>query len=371
MAELADAWYVRLPDGRVVRAASTAAVRHHLEAHHIPYESRVRRSPEDAWTPLERTREFADLVPARPRGATPPPPTRRPPSAPRPPSPRPAPEPSHLHLQTVGVRGYADELLGALDSTLLRRRVLGAAAVGVVSALVLLLAGYFRFGQDVWAPLPWVGAGVVVLVVYALYAAYVTQMIFIEQSQLRPATRAEVRAGLVRNALRLALAWLLIGGLFCGLIVGLSWLEGWVRAEALEPAELLRGAVVSVRLLIEVLLWPALALALLLGPIVVIEECGPLRALQQWGALLRRAPIRLFLYDALAAALGLLVSLPLVAPVAVAAWSCSGAELHNPVVEGTLAVLFGLALTPLLAYSAVAHAYVYLSVRYEHTPALR
>jgi hypothetical protein len=371
MAEPADAWYVRLPDGRVLRAASTAAVRHHLEAHRIPVASRVRRSPEDAWAPLERTREFADLVPTRAYSATPPPPTRRPTSATRSATPRPAAHANGLHLQTVGVRGCVDELLGALDSTLLRSRLLGAAAVGLLSAVILLLVRHYQFGQESWAPLPWVAAGVAILAVYALYAAFVTQVIFVELSLLRPPTRAEAVAGLVRNWLRLAVSWLLVGGVSFGVLAGLTWLEGWVRAADVSGAELMTGSLLSLRLTLEVLLWPALGLALLLGPVVVIEECSPRRALGQWGALLWRALTRLFVYETLAAALGVVLSLPLVSPVALAAWASSGGGPLNPVAEGTLAILCGLALTPLLAYSAVASVHVYLNVRYEHTLALR
>jgi hypothetical protein len=365
MANPADAWYVRLPDGRVLRAASTVAVRHHLESGRIPPESRVRRSPEGAWAPLERTREFADLVPARARSATPPPPTRRPTTVATPSTPRPTAHGNHLRLQTVGVRGCVEELLTALDSTLRRRRLLGAAGIGLLCAGMFLLARHLRFGQEVWPPLPWFAAGAAILAVYALYAALVTQMIFVELSQLRPASRAEVLAGLVGNWLRLTLLWLLVGVVCCALLAGLTWLEGWVRAEDLAGAETLTGVLLSVRLILEVLLWPALGLTLLLAPIVVVEECPPLRALRQWWALLRGALIRLFVYETLAAALGVLVCLPLVVPLGVAAWSCSGPELANPVVEGTLAVLGGLALTPLLAYSAVANVYIYLNVRYE------
>src|SRR5690349_19800165 len=58
-----DTWYVRFPDGRVVRAANTQVVRQHLSTGQIPLESRVRRSGEDEWSTLDWTREFADLVP--------------------------------------------------------------------------------------------------------------------------------------------------------------------------------------------------------------------------------------------------------------------------------------------------------------------
>src|SRR5262245_59782830 len=119
MSHPSDVWYVRLPDGRVLRAPSTVAVRHHVTAGRIPRDSRVRRSQDDEWAPLEWTEEFADLVPlleARGREsagahnaetATA--------SLPRPVSIASRLDP--LQLQTVGVRGSVEELLAALDST--------------------------------------------------------------------------------------------------------------------------------------------------------------------------------------------------------------------------------------------------------------
>ena len=50
-------------------------------------------------------------------------------------------------------------------------------------------------------------------------------------------------------------------------------------------------------LILEVLLWPILGLALLLGPIVIVEECGSIRAIRQWCELVRRHLGRVFLYE--------------------------------------------------------------------------
>ena len=66
MSEASDHWYVRFPDGRVVRAANTTVVRQQVTLGKIPPNSSVRRSPEDEWTALEWTREFADLSDAPP-----------------------------------------------------------------------------------------------------------------------------------------------------------------------------------------------------------------------------------------------------------------------------------------------------------------
>ena len=53
MSKASDAWYVRLPDGRVVRASSTGALRKHIGSGRIAPDSHVRRSPEQEWLSLE------------------------------------------------------------------------------------------------------------------------------------------------------------------------------------------------------------------------------------------------------------------------------------------------------------------------------
>jgi hypothetical protein len=361
MAESPDVWYVRLPDGHVWRAASTAAVRRHLESGQIPFASRVRRSSEDAWALLGRTREFADLIPRRARAGPP----RRQAASPAPANqpPRRVSRGRPRHAQPTSVRGFVDELLAALERALVRRRLLGGAAVGLLSAVVWLLTRRFRFGEDVWGPLPWLVAGFVVLALVVLYAVVVTRMLFIELSQLRPATPREIAARLGRNWLWLLLADLLVAGLFVLLFGGLARLGGQLRNEG--AGEVLLGVVASLQLVLEVVALPVVGLAFLLAPVVVFEEHSAPRALGQWWELLRQDLSRVFVYEALAVALGVVTSLPLVGPVALAAWSCSAAELLNPVVEGTLALLFGLALTPLITYLAVANVYIFLNLRYE------
>ena len=62
MSTLNDPWYVRFPDGRVRRAASTEIVRLQLGDGRIPPASLVRRTAEDEWTALQWVPEFADLA---------------------------------------------------------------------------------------------------------------------------------------------------------------------------------------------------------------------------------------------------------------------------------------------------------------------
>src|SRR5271167_2705145 len=146
MSEASDPWYVRFPDGRVVRAANTTIVRQQVTSGKIPPTSSVRRSPGDEWTALEWTREFADLLDHFA--------SRR--DAKRAEADegvdlggeaRHTPENAvtsglsarldRTRLPSIGVRGMMHELLAALDSTLVRKKLAAAALAGLCAGLVL------------------------------------------------------------------------------------------------------------------------------------------------------------------------------------------------------------------------------------------
>src|ERR1700730_15202840 len=116
MNEANDVWYVRLPDGRVLRAASTLVLRQHLGTGSIPSDSRVRRSFDDEWIGLDWTEEFADLVQRKNgnggwiAGAVVPSPETATAGVAR--------RYEGARLQTVGLQGMAEELIAALDNTL-------------------------------------------------------------------------------------------------------------------------------------------------------------------------------------------------------------------------------------------------------------
>lgn len=367
MNEPTDVWYVRLPDGKVLRAGSTNAVRHHLETGRIPLDSRVRRRPHDDWMALHRAEAFADLVKPRfnrtgnsisagqresypfldltaKEGA---PSQRR----------------DVLRLQTVGVRGLVEELLTALDSALGRGKLLIAALVGLTGGLVFLLQRVIPMAAD-FALLSWLAGGLAVLIVAGLAAAALAQMTFVELTRLRSAFRGEVKNGLGRNALRIIIAQLLLVGGALAAVLGLRELAIWLVGEVTN--DILAAVAIVIRLGLEVLLWPVLPLALLVAPIVVIEECSFAQALRDWLRLLRQHHARVFVYEALAVALGSIATLPLLAPVAVAAWT-SPAELTEGIVaHAALDVLLGAAAAPLISYLFVANMFIYLNLRYEH-----
>src|SRR4051812_1213293 len=62
MADTKDLWYIRLPDGKVLRAAGASVIRQQLAAGRLPAGTRVRRSLEEDWRAVERIPEFSDAA---------------------------------------------------------------------------------------------------------------------------------------------------------------------------------------------------------------------------------------------------------------------------------------------------------------------
>ncbi len=366
MRDPSEAWFVRFPDGRVVRAKTTGSVRHHIEMGRIPVDSWVRHSPDEDWITLEWTAEFSDLASRYRKRILPPEETELPeemePSVPS----GKAPRVNGNELRTVGVRGLVEELMTALDSSLSRGKLLLAGLVGFLGAGVFL---GIRLGQgwvDSW--IIWLVAGLVLLALAAVSTALLTQMTFVELSRLRPARRQEALAGLGRNSVRLMVCQALVAGSVLLVLAGLQALPRWILANDLEGPrvpEFLAAAATVLGLVLEVLLCPILGLALLLGPIVIIEECSSFRAIIQWSALIRRHLGRIFLYEALAAALGIIMTVPFLFPVLLAGWFTPAIDSLATVTWSTLCLLVGAAMTPLIAYLAVANVFIYLNLRYE------
>jgi hypothetical protein len=389
MSQADDVWYVRFPDGQVMRAHNTEAVRRHLVSGRIPRASLVRRSPEDEWTALEWVPEFASLLDPDPsRLGSEPMLTEsqavalreRPAAAPPPPSPAPGkprralPRDDAMQLQTAGAHGMIEALLNALDSTLIRMKLGMACLAGLLSVVALLLAGHFGSGWDrPWAA--WALAGLGLLVIGAACTVLLTQWTFVELSQARPAHWADGVTGLLRNTCRLVLADLVVIGLPVVILWLLPFVPGWLGpVEWFDGAEdVVAGAVLVMCLILWVLLGPLFGFALLLGPILIVEECSAGMALRLWRQFVRQHFSRLFFYEALAASLAALLTGPLLlpaglAPLAVAASPVPALGPVNEVLKVTLSLLAGVALTPLIAYLIVANVFIYLNLRYQVGP---
>jgi hypothetical protein len=367
MNQIPDVWFIRLPTGRVLRAPDTRAVRRHLNRGRIPSDSQGRRATDKSWRRLEAITEFADLAAHLPgsRYATPKPPAESGPATQEPGSIASRLDPREM--RTVGVAGLLQDSLAALDSTLVPAKLLVAAGGGLVGGLVLAVQA--SGALDALLPslaAQWAIVAVVLLAAAAVSGALLTKMTYLELSRLRPARWKRSRVKLVGNALRLAFAYLVTGGLALVAIVGLRLLPTWLLDGAGWdwPAGMREGvatAATVVAVVLELALWPVAAFSFLLGPALIVEECSVPAALTLWCRMLRRHFPRLFLYEAFAAGVGVAAAAVLALPLVLAA--VPGDRFGYP--AGLVYwVLGGLACAPLIAYLTVANVFIYLDVRY-------
>ena len=355
-----DIWFVRLPDGRIIRSRNTVSLRYHVRKGRIPLTSRIRRSAQGAWQSLEEVQELADVAAvaaARTNQGK-----DRPDALAR--------RRSHAAFQdkrVLGVRGLVGELLDALDSSLNRAKMGIACLLGMLGAIgwitwkllaTLLHEEWWIVGASAWA--------IIFLVAGCLAVSAITQFTALELSKMRQPRPGELWPSVVGQALRLAAALLIVVGGGVALMLLLRWLPVWLTEQSAEGQAwwgYAANAALVMRLILEVMFWPVIALApLLLSPILVVQDCTFLGGIRQWWRLLRQHLGRIFLYEALATALAGVFTVPLLIPIALASWSMG--EQPPQVVEATVNLLGGIALTPLIAYLLVANVFIYLNLRF-------
>jgi hypothetical protein len=370
-----DTWYVRFPDGRVVRAPNTQVVRQHLSTGQIPLESRVRRSGEDEWSTLDWTREFADLVPdAHPSRIPPSLLVKRELPAFNPSAAQPVSIASRLdsqRLKTVGLQGLMEELVAALDTTISKPKLMVAGTAGVLSAaIVAFTASLTGFSFQPWSWGIWAGVVLGLVAVFAASNVLLTQMTYIELSRLRPARWPEARLRWGIFSFRLFVTFLTIAAGTSLAIWALRQLPDllvtWESIQNWEEIRQFGLPILTVLvLLLEMVLWPVLGFSLLLGPVVVIEEGTLLQVVGQWWGIIRRHWGRLFLYQFVAVLVGL-ATLVFAFPLLLVAWARMGhwGSFDNAI-GFSLCLLAGLAAAPTIAYLAVAHVFIYLNLRFE------
>jgi hypothetical protein len=393
MKEHYDPWFVRLPDGRTIKAKSTSSVRHHVESGHIPLNSMMRRDSNEEWVALVWVAEFADLVSPSARTMAPPtPPPERPPQLTASRSGVSA-RLDPMRLQTVGVRGLIDELIAALDSTLARSKMVPA----FLASLLIFLAMFAAHAvfNLVFVPkgmrpeqvsgnwLPGViGAAFAVLVLSVLNAV-LSRMTHTEVSTMRPARLREAMKGVAGYAVPVVIANTLVAGGALAFLFLLIHIPDWSRTALTDAgmnATLLEVAytpILVVVQLLSVLVWLVVGLCWLIGPAIVVEESSWIAGIREWRQLVREHFGRVLVYEGLALMLGLAVALPLTAavslalngrPAVVPAWPVGGTGGENWITGGVNAALESLTLAPMLAVIGVANVFIYLNLRYEQGP---
>jgi hypothetical protein len=370
----ADFWFIRLPDGRVLRAASTTVVRQELGSGRIPVASTVRRSPEEEWVAIEWTREFSDVAAER-RAAE----AQHHEATGRlggshPGGPRPTTVASRLdsdRLRLVGVRDLLQELQAALDSTLVAPKLIIAAVAGL--ALGILAVVVEASGIDLGSQLNLAVVVAIVVVVFSIAAGLLTQLTYVEVSRLRLARWREGLSGLVGLAVRLVVGLAVVVAGAWGLIALLRWSPIWLLPPLAELQgatlrDVLQGVVLAAGMALEVCVWAVLSTAGMLAPLLVVERCSVVGAIIQWLRLLRRHLGRVFLFEALAVGIAIVLTLPfvaLLAPLLVKmpvrgelklAWVCA------------LQVLAGVGAGLFMSYVIVANLFIYLHLRYTLDP---
>ena len=130
-----------------------------LEAGRLPPGTRPRRSGEEQWRPVEQCGELSDAITNGDGASHPAPPATI------------ASRVDPARLRQLGVRAYLDELLAALDCTLVRPKLIATAlaglAVGALAGVAVARPAPFTLNPPGWG---WLLAGGAVLVLAALTA---------------------------------------------------------------------------------------------------------------------------------------------------------------------------------------------------------
>jgi hypothetical protein len=352
MPDTKDLWYIRLPDGRVLRSTDVSRIRRQIAAGRLPPGTHVRR-PEGDWRDIERVEELADARPASLNGSQ-----------------QPATiasrlDPARLHL--AGVRGVLEELLGALDSTAVPNKLWAAALAGVLLGGLAALSQLPLFTFTLWLPGPGWLLALAALVVWSWLVVVLSKMTFTEVSRLRPARWRDGLEGSISATLHLSIVQGILIALLGGAIIALRALPGWLLT--LGPSDNLAlqagaqtAAVVGMGL--ELLIWPLFALLLPMGALIAVESGSFLSALGQWLALVWKKGRRLLLAEGLAVGLCGVIAVPLALVGAAVLTRFDGTEF-SLAVSIARSVLLGLLASGVLAYLVVANVFIYLNLRYE------
>lgn len=375
-----DLWYLRLPDGRVVKAKSTSSVRHHIETGNVPLNSLARRHSHEEWVSLAWLAEFADLTggTVRPRTST------NDSSANLQSSDngdkdqveRPGGVSGRLdpmRLQTVGIRGLVDELIAAFDSAIGAGKGIFACAALAVGMLVAYLAA-----RGIWyihADASWLAqlcAGLIAGIVTAGIVAILTRQTHLELSTARPVGLAEARERIGPLIFRVFLGYLATAGVCIGLIVLLRHVPEWttkaVDGMNANTGEIAITVVWAACVALAAVFATVIILCFLLPPILIVEECSVGDALREWRSLLREHRVRALVYEGLALALALVAALPLALPIYVAQHYLPPVAANNWIAHAIPLILDAIVAGPALTFLAVANLYIYFNLRYEYSP---
>lgn len=380
MSEFRDPWFVRLPDGRVIKAKSTASLRHHLESGNVPKNARVRREKTEEWQELMWVREFADLFggiskPSEDASEQLPPqldPTFQ--------------NKLETHrLQSVGIRGMIDEILTSLESAWSKPKII----IATIGAIFLFIGhfliewiGFSILKELEWDRLTWtiplLTVAWMVLVVSMVFA-FLAKLTFHELSTLKHASLSDAFRGGLYLKIQVLLASLIGVGIPLVLIVLLGKVPNWVAqlltdmgASPKNASYIVTPAVVLAKLIM-IPMWLLVGMAWILPAAVVVEEGAFAPGLSEWRKVVFHQLDVLLASTGFAILLALAVSIPtsiivgLTAEGGISLWpqlpTIPSAE--NLVMRFTDTLIHSLAVIPFFCALGTSATHVYLNLRYE------
>lgn len=358
MKEKQDPWHVRLPDGRVIKAKTTASVRHHIEAGRIPKGSLVRRSKNGEWQTLEWTNEFADLVGGKPReqltsdtnaevvrflaGKSEP----------------------EMKLESVGAHGIVEDLYAAFDNAVHKHKlVLGGLVCGISAVAGFAVHHFLPEAVKLNPKLVNILSLLISFLVAAVGVTWISRQSHLELSRMTPVPLAEARKDSLGYWLSLVIAYLIVFGIVGGAFYGLQQVP-----DQLGLKTGLESSLLGFGILLAALPFATLPLlALLLGPIGPVEEYHFLKSFSVWRQLVVANTGRILLFESFALVLGLIAALPTLIPLQLALNYSGGQAIAATHWAGQMGVAFleGFAYGPALVFVTVANVILYLSLRYE------
>jgi hypothetical protein len=342
MREVKEMWHLRLPDGRVVKAAATS-VRRHQAAGRLPEGTEARKASSDRWLPLTSHPELSDKngsggdtgswndinleQPGKPASV--------------------ASRMDAAQLRQPGLRGLMEELHAALDNTLTSRKLVAAASAALAGGALatgMLLAG------NVWVTAGCL-AGIALLALGLM--ALLTRMAFHEVSRLRPSRIRDGWEGFSPLLAKLLATW----GVGITALTLASWglrhlphyLAASLPEEAWAPWAVAGAAYLAG--VAECLLWPLLVFLGPLAPIWVVEDCTFLQGIRQGVKMIAPIRWRFFVAQWMALSLAGVAALPL-------GWVVGQSPAGLPLAWAAAGAL-------VLAYYSVANVLLYLHIRYE------
>jgi hypothetical protein len=364
-----DSWFVRFPDGRVIRAANATVVRQYIQQRHIVPGCMMRRSGEDEWRPLERIREFVDALPASP--------ARRHTDgedqpldlAPRGTGSGVAARLDRQRLRTAGILPILQEALAALDTSLTPRKLVASAILtallGTILVTALALASLPTVAAQVWP----VAAAVSVLVTLAA-VGLLARLTYVELQRMRPAHWKDGTAGLLSLTCRLTLANAVAAVVLVGVPTGLLALSNWLLSVTASPWHVagtaLAHASAVLALVVTVGFVPLAVATLLMAPILVFEECSVFAAVRMWVGLVRRNLSRVILNEVVLVAIAGLLAAPFLLAVLTAGLVHVDDRLALTLGSARTVLTF-LASAPAVSFVVVANVFLFVNLRYQTT----